>query len=187
MSVRRIFILERGQHRDISMALKREIKKHDLQIEVVPFNFASKLNSCHAFVIPRGGSADYSEVLWKDGFNQTLLSFARSGKSLLALCGGLIVVAKRFGKGCEGRRSLGLLDVAVDNDALNGTLTVTLADGTEISGNFNSAPVIHNLGEDTISLASLEGKIVGVRENNVFGFSYFDQTGISYLPFLESI
>lgn len=187
MSAKKLFVLEKGQHEPISHALRKAITQCYLRIDLIPFNLDRELKGASGLVIPRGSSMEYSRMLWQSGFNETIFGFVKSGASLLVLCGGLIVAAQRLGKCCDGRRTLSLLDIAVDNDAIAGDHNVLLSNGLQVLGDFRNAPAIRDLGKNVQSVAVIEGRIVGVKENDVFGFSYFDQSGTSYVPFLLSL
>jgi len=88
---------------------------------------------------------------------------------------------------CEIARSIGIINAKVDNNCLDGEFKANLKDGMSVVGNFTDAPVIKEVGEHVETPAESNGHIVGVRDGNVFGFSYFDASGQSYGSFLAAV
>lgn len=184
MKKARIGILAECQCKDAKKALESAIKRHGFPAKAAYVLASGGFSKFDALVLPRGSSMHYS-MLVSGKLGARLRKFARR-KPVLAICGALIVCASELGRGCEGREKLCLLRATVDNNCLDGNSSVLLRGGKRALGSFTDAPVLRRLGRKVAVLARAKGRIVGAQDGNVFGFSYFDATGDSYLPFLEA-
>jgi len=181
-----IGILAEGQKESIRKSLEQEIKRLGASIETVFVENEREFASLDALVLPRGKSMRFSEIMHNTRLGRAIAKFSKT-KPLLVICGSLIPCVKRLGKGCEGRKTIGIIDAKADNCCLDGNIQVILSNGRECIGNFTDAPILYGLGKKVEKLAEAKGKIVAVRGGNAFGFSFMDRTGVSYTPFLMAV
>lgn len=106
---------------------------------------------------------------------------------MLAICGSLICFAKNLGSGCCGRKTFGLLDTEVINDKIDGIYNVVLSNSKKISGDFTDAPILKELEKGVKVKARCSKEIVGIRQVNFWGYSYYDDSGESYKDFVKTI
>jgi glutamine amidotransferase PdxT len=81
----------------------------------------------------------------------------------------MVLAASRPGRQCQDRRLLGLIDLAVDNNQLNGLHRFRTASGDMYTVIFSNAPTARDLAKDIEILAVSEtGDIVAARQGDVF-------------------
>jgi len=181
-----IGILAEGQKDDIKRILDAEVRRLNFDIETLFIERADDLSAVDALVLPRGKSLRFGEIMCGTALGKSIAEFSKH-KPLLAICGSVIACTKRLGKGCEGRKTIGIIDAKVDNNCLDGDHKVTLANRRACIGNFTAAPVLSEMGKKVEAIAMTDGQIVAMKQGNIFGFCYIDYTGRSYDSFLRAV
>lgn len=156
-------------------------------VELVMIDFPEDIRTLDALIIPRGPSLCFSDSFFPNKWKSVIEDFLASDKPLLAICGSLICFAKNLGSGCCGRKTFGLLDTEVINDKIDGIYNVVLSNSKKISGDFTDAPILRGLGKNVEIKAKCGKEIVGIRQSNFWGYSYYDDSGKSYEDFIKSI
>ncbi len=185
--MKKIGVLNIEQKNDIAKSLQTQIDAQQYDLELTSTNLEENFSNLNALVIPRGKSLLYSEILFNEDIKNKIISFVESGKPILLICGSMIVFMKNFGKECDGRKSFKLINAKMDNNVYNGNMKVQLLDEDTIKGNFTDAPRIYELGVEVKAVAFMDKEVTGIRQNNIFAFTYFDESGKSYNEFLKSI
>jgi len=181
----KIGILAEGQKEDMRAILADAAARRDIDVEIVFVEHGKDFASLDALVLPRGKSLRFGEIFGGTSLGRAVAEFSKD-MPVLVVCGSMIACAKRFGRGCEGRKTIGIIDAKVDNGDLDGNLKVVLANGQECIGNFTEAPALSGLGRNVEKIATCKGKIVALKDGNAFGFSYVDFSGRSYEQFLQA-
>jgi len=185
---KKVGILKFGQFNDIFFALK---KRSGDEMEFFLLNVDDEtldINDFDGIVLPRGKSLEYSNLLLETRWADFLKKFLLSGKPILTICGSLIVFAKDLGEQCEGRKSLRLVDIRVDNNYLNGFFDVDFVVGHCYQNcHFTDAPKISVLSERVEVLAFYQKDIVAIKDGHIFGYTFFDKTGMAYDDFLDCL
>lgn len=141
-------------------------------------NLAEFLNA-DAIVLPGGWSNLVTRYLRRHRWLVEIIgSLHAHGTPILAVCCGMILARSQNGKGCEDRLPLGLIDIAVDNNAVSGEYMIELM-GKRIGPVrlVNAPVVVGRPGPAVEVLARLETprrEIVGVRQGNVLAFAFHE-------------
>lgn len=129
------------------------------------------LDSLDGLIIPGGESTTISKAIRRDGLDQAVVSFARSGRPVLGTCAGMILLA---------RDHLGLVDISVRRNAFGRQLASfeqalqipALAPKGAFPGIFIRAPWVEEAGVGVEVLATLEEHPVAVRQGRVIALSF---------------
>jgi 5'-phosphate synthase pdxT subunit len=129
-----------------------------------------QLSDLDALIIPGGESTTMTLGIAREGLEEPLRDFVRSGKPTLGTCAGLIML---------DRDHLGLLDVTAKRNAFGRQrqsfevdLDVKDFNGGPLRAVFIRAPWVEETGEDVEVLAEIEGHPVAVRQDNVLAVAF---------------
>jgi 5'-phosphate synthase pdxT subunit len=128
----------------------------------------SELGGLDALVIPGGESTTMTLGIEREGLEEPLRDFVRSGRPVLGTCAGLIML---------DRDHLGLLDVRTRRNAFGRQLHSFEADLSldglgVVRAVFIRAPWVDDCGEGVEVLASLGGHPVAVRQGNILAVAF---------------
>lgn len=154
------------------------LPNRELLIRVRLLRNPAEFADADAIVLPGGWSNLVSRLLIRHRLDETIRSLHARGVPMLGVCCGMILARSQNGRGCEDRVALGLIDIAVDNNAASGEYLVEMS-GSRIGPlRFVNAPIVVGVsGHDVKVLACLEGpsqKIVGVQQKNVMAFAFHE-------------
>jgi glutamine amidotransferase PdxT len=189
-----IGVLDMAQSVQIIDALKKAV--HALGqadgIEFRLFTNPEDMKHVDALVIPRGSSIMFTRHIFSDAWKHAFENFHRADKPILTICGSAIVFARELGKECEGRSSHHLLSVRVDNNVIDGDCEVIAGSETNkpvrcCMGNFTDAPVFTPLHPEVEVLYTCEAYVVAVRDGSQYAYSFYDETGMAYVPFVKGL
>jgi len=127
-----------------------------------------------AIVLPGGESTTVDKLLDSSGLRTPLHEALRDGMPALAVCAGLIVLARDVVDGRADQQPLGVIDVTVrrngygrQRDSFEADLAVTPLPGEPFTGVFIRAPVVERVGPDVEVLAEYDGDPVLGRDGKV--------------------
>jgi 5'-phosphate synthase pdxT subunit len=130
------------------------------------------LEGLDALIIPGGESTTMGLGVEREGLEEPLIDFARSGKPVLGTCAGMIML---------DREHLGVLDVRVRRNAFGRQLASFEAElafeGTPIDAVFIRAPWVEEVGEGVEVLAEVDGHPVAVRQGNILAVAFHPELG----------
>jgi len=125
------------------------------------------LDGLDALIIPGGESTTIGMGVQREGLEEPLIEFIRSGKPVLGTCAGMIML---------DREHLGVLDIAVRRNAFGRQLasfeTELMLEGTPVDAVFIRAPWVEELGPDVEVLAEVDGHPVAVRQGNILAVAF---------------
>jgi 5'-phosphate synthase pdxT subunit len=123
-------------------------------------------------VLPGGESSVHLALIERFGLEPAIVSVAAQKKPILAICAGLILIAREVTS--PQQRSLGLLDVAVERNAYGRQLDSFegQADDGELPVVFIRAPRIVQRDPQVEVLASFRGEPIWVRQGTVMGAAF---------------
>ena len=130
------------------------------------------LEGLDALIIPGGESTTMGLGVEREGLEEPLIDFARSGKPVLGTCAGMIML---------DREHLGVLDIGVRRNAFGRQLASFEAelsfDGTPIDAIFIRAPWVEEVGDGVEVLAEVDGHPVAVRQGNILAVAFHPELG----------
>lgn len=160
------------------IALQGAFREHLQMIEFcgargVGIKRPTGLNDIKGLIIPGGESTTIGMLLEQYGFIEDLVALGRGGTPIFGTCAGLILMANRV----YGKKGpiLGLADVLVRRnafgrqvDSFEKDLVIEGIAGAEMPfrGVFIRAPVIDEVGERVMVMASLPQGVVMARQDN---------------------
>ena len=182
-----------GDVAEHAAAIERAAERHGEPCRVETIRSSGVVPDCDLLLLPGGESTTISRLLAEEGIDEEIRAFAAAGKPLLATCAGLIVASSDAKD--DRVRTLDLLDVSVDRnafgrqkDSFEAALDVTGLDAP-FPAVFIRAPTIDEVGDGVETLASVDGRPVAVRQDNVLATSFHpeltDDSRLHGLAFFE--
>ena len=182
-----------GDVAEHAAAIERAAERHGEPCRVETIRSSGVVPDCDLLLLPGGESTTISRLLAEEGIDEEIRAFAAAGKPLLATCAGLIVASSDAKD--DRVRTLDLLDVSVDRnafgrqkDSFEAALDVTGLDAP-FPAVFIRAPTIDEVGGGVETLASVDGRPVAVRQDNVLATSFHpeltDDSRLHGLAFFE--
>lgn len=127
-------------------------------------------------VLPGGESSTMDKLLRMFELSDPLRDAIASGLPTLGTCAGLVLLAREVVDPAPGQRSLGLLDVTVQRNALGPQVDSAEVDLATRLGAvrvaFIRAPIVTRVGPGVETLAVRDGRVVGVRHGAVTGIAF---------------
>lgn len=131
-------------------------------------------------VIPGGESSVMDKLSRIFGLAEPLKGAIRGGLPAYGTCAGLIMLADRVLDAITGQQSLGGFDISVRRNAFGSQLDSFETDldipaigGPPMHAVFIRAPVVEQVGEGVVALATLsDGRVVAVEQGNLLGTSF---------------
>lgn len=156
----------------------------DLGIDgtVVPVNTARAISEVDAIIMPGGESTTIGRLSLAGDVLTSLAARIRSGLPTLGICAGLILLSstvmdRQLGK--TDQPLLGVLDIRLERnsfgrqrDSFETTLSMEPLGIPEFKGVFIRAPSISAVGPGVEAAASVDGRIVAVKKQNIIGTSF---------------
>jgi len=127
-------------------------------------------------ILPGGESTTMLKFLEEEGLDSALIEFAGRGGAIFGTCAGTILLAREVRH--PAQRSLGLLDAEVSRNAYGRQIAsevrheVSTLKDDQLEMVFIRAPIIESVGPQVEVLASLGGKPVLVRQDNILAATF---------------
>ena len=138
-----------------------------LDVEAREVRTRADLEGVDALIIPGGESTTIGLGVEREGLEEPLIEFARSGKPVLGTCAGMIML---------DREHLGALDVGVRRNAFGRQLasfeTRLELEGEAVDAVFIRAPWVEEVGDEVEVLAEVDGHPVAVRQGNILAVAF---------------
>lgn len=135
------------------------------------------LEKVDSLIIPGGESTTVGMLMQRFGLGEAIQNRVQQGMPIWGTCMGMILLANEV----EGRDQyrLGLLDITVRRNAFGAqvhsfedSLPVKGLEGEPLKAVFIRAPIVLQHGPEVEPIASYEGKIVAVKQENRLGTSF---------------
>ncbi|MFB6121557.1 MAG: pyridoxal 5'-phosphate synthase glutaminase subunit PdxT [Halobacteriaceae archaeon] len=176
MALRAGVVAVQGDVSEHASAIRRAADAHGETAEVVEVREAGVVPDCDLLLLPGGESTTISRLLAREGVDEEIRDHVSAGKPALATCAGLIVASSDAND--ERVRTLDVLDVSIDRnafgrqkDSFEAHLDVTGLDD-RFPAVFIRAPAVAETGPDVEVLATVDEKVVAVREGPVVGTAF---------------
>jgi len=166
------------------LALQGDVREHidalaESGARTRTVRLAADLDGLDGLVIPGGESTTMSILAVRDRLLEPLRDFAGSGRPCFGSCAGLIFLADHVADGRADQQTMGGLDVtALRNafgrqvDSFETDLPVPVLGTEPFPAVFIRAPAITEVGPRVEVLASLEDRIVAVRQDNLLATAF---------------
>ncbi|MEN3330739.1 MAG: pyridoxal 5-phosphate synthase pdxT subunit [Blastocatellia bacterium] len=145
-------------------------------VEAVELRRAGEFDEVDGLIIPGGESTTMLKFVEEEKLGDAIKSFAASARPIFATCAGAILVAREVSN--PPQASLGLMDIAVARNAYGrqvdsfiSTVDTTLAGGP-LEAVFIRAPKITRVGNGVVTIATLKGEPVMVRQGNLVAATF---------------
>jgi 5'-phosphate synthase pdxT subunit len=132
---------------------------------------AKDLDASDGLIIPGGESTTMLKFIEEEKLAEPIAGFARAGKPIFGTCAGAILLAREVYNPTQA--SLGLIDIAVERNAYGRQVDSFIVDaetsfeGGPLEAVFIRAPNIVRVGPNVEVLASLNGRVVFARQDNI--------------------
>ena len=162
------------------LALQGDFEAHsrvlrELGAQVREVRVPADLDGLDGLVIPGGESTTMTLGIEREKLAEPLRDLARAGTPVLGTCAGLIML---------DRDHLGLMDITAERNAFGrqvrsfeADVEIDGIDGGPIRAIFIRAPWIAEAGPDVDVLASVEGRGVAARQDNLLAVAFHPELG----------
>lgn len=186
------------------LALQGDFAAHEkilnnLGVEVIQVRTSLQLADINGLILPGGESTTISILMEGEGLDTAIRSRAAEGLAVYGTCAGLILMAKHI-QDRPNQSSLGLMDITVARNAFGRQIDSFEADvacrlsedggEVDVRGVFIRAPYVVDIGAGASEIASYEGRIVAVKQDNLLGTAFHPElTGDTrfHMHFLELV
>lgn len=165
------------------LALQGDFAEHihmlgEIGVDAVEVRKVEQLFEIDGLIIPGGESTTIVKLLMRFGFVDQLRSRVESGMALWGTCAGMIVIARELTDSYP--TPLNLLDIGVSRnyfgrqvDSFEAEIDVEGIDGEAMRAVFIRAPVVSDVGDGVVKIASLDdGQAVAVKKGRVLASSF---------------
>jgi 5'-phosphate synthase pdxT subunit len=167
------------------LALQGDFREHRqtldaIGVESIEVRTIEDLHKSSALIIPGGESTVMQKLAVAYDLFEPIKDALRAGLPAFGTCAGLIMLADEILDGIVGQSGFGGLDVSVRRNAFGNQLDSFEVDleflgvtGPAVHAAFIRAPIVERVGAGVEVLSQLaDGRIVGVRQNNLMGISF---------------
>ena len=131
-------------------------------------------------IIPGGESTTFGILMERYGLLDAIPDYARQGMPIFGTCAGAIVLAKRIDHGRADQQLLRLMDIVMTRnafgrqvDSFEAEIDIEGIDGEAMRAVFIRAPVVSDVGDGVVKIASLDdGQAVAVKKGRVLASSF---------------
>ena len=150
---------------------------HDLGVDAQPVKRADEVLACDGLVLPGGESTTIGKLCFRFGVGDAIIALAATGAAIWGTCAGLILIAKEIADSDQCR--LSLLDAEVARnafgrqvDSFETDIDFAGIDPPPVHAIFIRAPYVSRVWGATEVLATLNDRIIAVREGNLLGTAF---------------
>lgn len=167
------------------LALQGDFREHRqtlaaIDVDSIEVRTLGDLSKCAGLIIPGGESTVMQKLAVAYDLFDPLHDALKAGLPTFGTCAGLIMLADEIIDGIAGQAGFGGLDVSVRRNAFGNQLDSFEVDlefkgvtGPAVHAAFIRAPIVERIGEGVEILSKLsDGRVVGVRQNNLMGISF---------------
>ena len=144
--------------------------------------YANEIVNVDGLILPGGESTVIGTLAKLSGTTQSIKDRINDGMPVMGTCAGMIMLAKRAYDKVVGetkQQLLNVLDITVErnafgrqDDSFEAELEIPLIGDRSFNGVFIRAPVVTEMKNGVDAIATLNNKIVAVKQENVIGTSF---------------
>jgi len=146
-------------------------------VEALCVKTKEHIQACDGLIIPGGESTTIGKLCRRFGLDEAIGNLHRAAKPIWGTCAGLILLAKHIADSDQWR--LGYMDVEVKRnafgrqvDSFETDLPIEGVEGGHARAVFIRAPYVTRAGSNVQVLATIDGKIVMVRQGHLLGTAF---------------
>lgn len=150
--------------------------------KAVPVKYVDEIANIDGLVLPGGESTVIGTLAKLSGATQTIKDRINNGMPVMGTCAGMIMLANRVYDKVVGetkQQLLDVLDITVERnafgrqgDSFEAELKIPLIGDEPFNGVFIRAPVVTEMKNGVNAIATLNNKVVAVKQGNVIGTSF---------------
>ena len=158
------------------------LKELGVEGKSVPVKYANEISKVDGLILPGGESTVIGTLAKLSGVTQLIKDRINDGMPIMGTCAGMIMLAKRAYDKVVGetkQQLLNVLDITVERnafgrqgDSFEAELKIPLIGNENFRGVFIRAPVVTEIKNGVDAFASLNNKVVAVKQGNVIGTSF---------------
>ncbi|HYY67837.1 MAG TPA: pyridoxal 5'-phosphate synthase glutaminase subunit PdxT [Nitrososphaeraceae archaeon] len=165
-------------------ATRNALKDMEIVGDVTKVIYPEQIERIDGLILPGGESTVISSLIaiHYGGIFGAIKRVISNGLPTLGTCAGMIMLSRRAYDRVVGdtkQQLLGNLDIEVErnafgrqSDSFELDLDIPLIGKGSFRGIFIRSPVVKKIGNDVSVLAKINGKIVGVKYNNIIGTAF---------------
>jgi 5'-phosphate synthase pdxT subunit len=164
-------------------AAKETLKHMRVKGSVEPVRYSEEIEKVDSLIIPGGESAVISMlVAIQGGAFQTIKRLVSNGMPVMGTCAGMIILSKHAYDRVVGetkQQLMGNLDIVVErnafgrqNDSFEVDLQIPFLGKDDFKCVFIRSPIVREVGNGVEVIATLNNKIIAVKQKNIFGTSF---------------
>lgn len=144
--------------------------------------YANEIANVDGLILPGGESTVIGTLAKLSGTTQSIKDRINDGMPVMGTCAGMIMLARRVYDKAVGetkQQLLNVLDITVErnafgrqDDSFEAELEIPLIGDRSFNGVFIRAPVVTEMKDGVDAIATLNNKIVAVKQENVIGTSF---------------
>ena len=164
-------------------AAKETLKHMRVKGSVEPVRYSEEIEKVDSLIIPGGESAVISMlVAIQGGAFQTIKRLVSNGMPVMGTCAGMIILSYHAYDRVVGetkQQLMGNLDIVVErnafgrqNDSFEVDLQIPFLGKDDFKCVFIRSPIVREVGNGVEVIATLNNKIIAVKQKNIFGTSF---------------
>ena len=164
------------------ISTKEALKKMGISGQVKEVKTPSEIENIDGIIIPGGESTTIGQLSLVNASLKTVQKKIKEGMPAFGICAGLILLSKNVSDRIKGKTDqpvLELLDVTIErnsfghqSDSFETELDLNSIDIPKFNGVFIRAPSILKTGDGVETLATLDEKIVAVKNGNILATAF---------------
>jgi 5'-phosphate synthase pdxT subunit len=158
------------------------LKELGIEGRSVPVKYANEVAKVDGLILPGGESTVIGTLAKLSGTTQSIKDRISNGMPIMGTCAGMIMLAKRAYDKVVGetkQQLLNVLDITVERnafgrqgDSFEAELKIPLIGDENFRGVFIRAPVVTEMKNGVDAIATLNNKVVAVKQGNIIGTSF---------------
>lgn len=149
---------------------------------VTPVKYVDEISSVDGLILPGGESTVIGTLAKLSGATQVIKDRVKQGMPVMGICAGMIMLATRAYDKIVGETTqqlLSILDITIErnafgrqNNSFEAEMEIPLIGKEKFNGVFIRSPVVTEVKNSVDAIATLNNKIVGVKQGNVIVTSF---------------
>jgi 5'-phosphate synthase pdxT subunit len=149
---------------------------------VTPVKYVDEISSIDGLILPGGESTVIGTLAKLSGATQVIKDRVKQGMPVMGICAGMIMLATRAYDKIVGETTqelLSILDITIErnafgrqNNSFEAEMEIPLIGKEKFNGVFIRSPVVTEVKNSVDAIATLNNKIVGVKQGNVIVTSF---------------